>query len=324
VSFKATDDVPLTDDGVALVLNGTRYTKANGLTLSGTGNSRTATFAKLEANRNYNAFFEVTDAGGITTREQSDFDTFTGSVLVIESEDYNFSGGFIDKSLPIAEGGGPQSDSYANQAGVQGVDFNDTRTAPRSQDAPWRNQDAVRMERTLDLVRSKFVAAGGTAAEVYDYVVGDIDAGEWLNYTRTVPPGSYEVYLRQALINMEAGESVLEQVTSDPTQPGQTVKTLGSFLGTLSGFTFRNTPLTEEQEISNTAKSRVRARVEHVFGHMQNSMGGIFVRSIGIARAKVGVTLMNLTYNLRRIEVLIRNKVISIDRVGASKICQAA
>ena len=245
VSFKATDDVPLTDDGVALVLNGTRYTKANGLTLSGTGNSRTATFAKLEANRNYNAFFEVTDAGGITTREHSDFDTFTGSVLVIESEDYNFSGGFIDKSLPIAEGGGPQSDSYANQAGVQGVDFNDTRTAPRSQEAPWRNQDAVRMERTLDLVRSKYVAAGGAAAEVYDYVVGDIDTGEWLNYTRTVPPGSYEVYLRQALINMEAGESVLEQVTSEPTQPNQTVKTLGSFLGTLSGFTFRNTPLTD-------------------------------------------------------------------------------
>jgi transposase, IS5 family len=84
---------------------------------------------------------------------------------------------------------------------------------------------------------------------------------------------------------------------------------------------YRGKPLTETQEISNKAKSRVRARVEHVFGHMQNSMGGIFVRSIGIARAKVNVTLMNLTYNLSRIEVLIRNKVIDIDRVGAPKIC---
>ena len=67
----------------------------------------------------------------------------------------------------------------------------------------------------------------------------------------------------------------------------------------------------------------MRARVEHVFGHMQNSMGGIFVRTIGIARAKVNVTLMNLTYNLSRIEVLIRNKVIGIDRVGPLKICPA-
>jgi len=245
VSFKVADDAALNDDGIALVLNGTRYTRANGLTLSGSGNNRTASYSKLEANKNYNAVFEATDTGGLTTRERLDFDTFTSSVLVIESEDYNFGGGFIDNPLPIAEGGGPQSDSYANQTGVQGVDFNDTRTAPRSQDAPWRNQDPVRMERTLDLVRSKYAAAGGVAAEVYDYAVGDIDAGEWLNYTRTVPPGTYEIYLRQALINMEAGESVLEQVTSDPSQPNQTVKTLGSFLGTLSGFTFRNTPLTD-------------------------------------------------------------------------------
>lgn len=86
---------------------------------------------------------------------------------------------------------------------------------------------------------------------------------------------------------------------------------------------YRGKPLTQTQEISNKAKSRVRARVEHVFGHMQNSMGGIFVRTIGIARAKVNVTLMNLTYNLSRIEVLIRNKVIGIDRVGPPKICAA-
>ena len=57
---------------------------------------------------------------------------------------------------------------------------------------------------------------------------------------------------------------------------------------------------------------------------MENSMGGIFIRTIGIARAKVGVTLMNLTYNLCRIEVLIRNKVIGIVRVGAPKICLTA
>lgn len=80
---------------------------------------------------------------------------------------------------------------------------------------------------------------------------------------------------------------------------------------------YRNTPLTKEQEISNTAKSRVRARVEHVFGYQTNSMGGIFLRSIGAARAAVGVGLMNLTYNLARIELLIRLKVFDFDRVGA-------
>lgn len=82
---------------------------------------------------------------------------------------------------------------------------------------------------------------------------------------------------------------------------------------------YRGNPLSEAQEISNKAKSRVRARVEHVFGHMENSMGGIFLRTIGAARAKVGVTLMNLTYNLSRVEVLIRTKVFDFERVSTPK-----
>lgn len=84
------------------------------------------------------------------------------------------------------------------------------------------------------------------------------------------------------------------------------------------------TSLTKETEISNTAKSRVRARVEHVFGYQTNSMGGIFLCSIGAARAAVGVGLMNLTYNLARIEVLIRLKVFDFDRIAAPKIQGAA
>jgi hypothetical protein len=50
---------------------------------------------------------------------------------------------------------------------------------------------------------------------------------------------------------------------------------------------------------------------------MENDMGGIFVRSVGAARAKVGVGLMTLTYNLKRIETLIRLKVFDFDRVAA-------
>jgi IS5 family transposase len=82
---------------------------------------------------------------------------------------------------------------------------------------------------------------------------------------------------------------------------------------------YRNAPLSEAQKLSNTEKSRVRARVEHVFGTMENEMGGIFLRSIGAARAAVGVGLMNLTYNLKRIETLIRLKVFDFKRVSAPK-----
>lgn len=87
---------------------------------------------------------------------------------------------------------------------------------------------------------------------------------------------------------------------------------------------YRSKPLSEEQKKSNTAKSRVRVRVEHVFGHMENSMGGVFLRTIGSARAKVGICLMNLAYNLSRVEVLIRKKVFDFGRVGASAMAVAA
>src|ERR1700740_2562362 len=63
----------------------------------------------------------------------------------------------------------------------------------------------------------------------------------------------------------------------------------------------RNRPLSEAQKSANTTRSRVRARVEHVFGHQQNSMGGKIVRTIGIARARFKIGMMNLGYNIRRL-----------------------
>lgn len=40
-------------------------------------------------------------------------------------------------------------------------------------------------------------------------------------------------------------------------------------------------PLSDEQKTVNRTKSRIRSRVEHVFGAMTNEMGGICIRTIG-------------------------------------------
>lgn len=69
---------------------------------------------------------------------------------------------------------------------------------------------------------------------------------------------------------------------------------------------YRNKPLTEEQKISNRQKSKTRARVEHVFGFMEQSMNGLFIRSVGKVRATGIIGLINLTYNLFRYEQTIR------------------
>lgn len=63
---------------------------------------------------------------------------------------------------------------------------------------------------------------------------------------------------------------------------------------------YRNKPLTEEQKERNKKKSSIRVRVEHIFGFVENSMHGSFIRCIGIVRADATIGLMNLTYNLCR------------------------
>lgn len=75
-------------------------------------------------------------------------------------------------------------------------------------------------------------------------------------------------------------------------------------LGIWSGIherAYRNKPLTEEQKVRNRKRSKVRVRVEHVFGFFETSMNGAtFIRTIGSARACVVIALANLTYNLVR------------------------
>lgn len=68
----------------------------------------------------------------------------------------------------------------------------------------------------------------------------------------------------------------------------------------------RNHPLTDEQKESNRKKSKVRCRIEHIFGFMTNSMYGITIRSIGITRAWFQIGLTNLVYNICRYEFLKR------------------
>jgi len=68
----------------------------------------------------------------------------------------------------------------------------------------------------------------------------------------------------------------------------------------------RNKPLTKNEKKGNKTKSRIRARIEHVFGAQSNDMGGVLVRTIGKARAEVKIGLKNLSYNIRRLGQLRR------------------
>ena len=76
---------------------------------------------------------------------------------------------------------------------------------------------------------------------------------------------------------------------------------------------YRDNPLTESQKESNKKKSKIRARVEHVFGFMTNSMNNaLYMKSVGIKRIKSSIGFLNLTYNMFRYEQLVRLKKLAV------------
>jgi hypothetical protein len=56
---------------------------------------------------------------------------------------------------------------------------------------------------------------------------------------------------------------------------------------------------------ANNVKSKVRARVEHVFAEQKDRMH-LFIRTIGIARATIKIGMTNLVYNIKRLIFLRR------------------
>lgn len=62
----------------------------------------------------------------------------------------------------------------------------------------------------------------------------------------------------------------------------------------------RGKPMADHVRRGNATKSKVRARVEHVFAQQKAKMG-LFIRTIGLHRAEAKITLANLAYNMHRL-----------------------
>jgi transposase, IS5 family len=72
--------------------------------------------------------------------------------------------------------------------------------------------------------------------------------------------------------------------------------------GLVSKVHFRKPPgkkMSDPRRSANVARSRERAGVEHVFADQKHRMA-LFIRSIGLARARTRIGLANIAYNLRR------------------------
>jgi len=247
IAFDVNDDASAPINNIKLILNGVVYTNGSpGLTITPTNASsisRHVTFTNLAANVFYIGSIQASDNLAATTVIHYEFDTFLTNNLQVEAEDFNYStngvdgGAFIDGGL----------NAYALLQGIQEIDYHDSRTGGNGDNPiPYRPTDFPRQYPTGDPARAQYVAAGQP-----EYLVYDNNNGDWRNYTRTYPAGTFNVFSRHSTFALAKSQVTLEKVTSDRTTSGQTAYVLGSFqqLGDAAGDTgydlHRDVPLTD-------------------------------------------------------------------------------
>ena len=205
--------------GIQLTLNGVNV--SSNLVISGSGSGNvTARYTNLLLNTIYIGQINVTNAAGASVSASVRFDTFSSNYFTWEAEDFDFSGGqFID--TPVISTNSP--DSYYNQVGVSNVD-EDVLDYSATQPHGWRPNDQVSTDLANDTIRAQFTAAG-----IPDYLVGYFNPPNWLNYTRTFPAGTYNIYGRLANGNGGLASCSLAQVTSGQGTTNQTTTQVGIF-----------------------------------------------------------------------------------------------
>src|SRR5439155_3341203 len=164
----------------------------------------------------------------------------------------NHDGGQFQDNPPVSglqpegTGVGGGGIGYYDLSGVEELHYHDNhlrginateRTQYRTMDFAGTVQARVARERDG---RQKY-----RDANVGEYFVLGLSAGEWMNYTRTFPSGSYNVYLRAS--SQKAQAVRLDEVTAGSTTSNQTLAARGLFLvpNTGSSSRFRYVPLTD-------------------------------------------------------------------------------
>lgn len=223
-------------------------------------------------------------------------DTLTGEGVEMKS------GQIIDATfVPIPVQRNNKDDNATIKAGGVPANWTATQEAHKDVDARWTKKggvahygykDHINVDEKLKVI-TKWTS---TSASVHDSV-------------------AFEAILRSP----EAGGVNVSADSAYRSDETEVLLARNGYNSRIHERAYRNTPLTDKQKASNKEKSSIRARVEHVFGHMQTSLGGMLIRSIGAARAKLNIGLMNLTYNISRVEILIRKELVSITGVGMPK-----
>ena len=194
ISFHVTSasSSPIAYTNIHVVVNGADVSSS--CSYSGATPDISVSYAGLNTNVwAYTASITVTDAYGFTASSTMNFDTITPT-YVWEAEDYDFTNGMFYQNPVLSST--PQPDSYFGVTGTEGVDY--FRAAASGQNATYRTNDWPGIGPAAETPRQKFLTAQLTDSAVKDWTVGYIAIGDWFNYTRDYPAGTYNIYARLA------------------------------------------------------------------------------------------------------------------------------
>jgi IS5 family transposase len=223
------------------------------------------TLRKSGADKELFAFFGVLlTEQGVITRE--------GSLIDATFVDVPRQRNSREENAKIKEGEIPEDWEKPENTAKKRQKDTDARWTKKNDEKHYGYKDHVKVDRDSKII--------------VDFTVTDAAEHDSQEFVNLVDEKDKEIHADSAY----TGEKIHEEIHEKNPEVNLEINEKG----------YRGNPLTEEQKASNREKSKTRARVEHVFGYMTNSMGGIFIRCIGINRAKCAITLKNLAYNLSR------------------------
>jgi hypothetical protein len=205
----------INEDGIHLTLNGVDV--SGDLVVEGSATDRSVAYHGLESNTTYTASVSATDSFGFSVAADTYFETtwvgIDPIVYLWEAEDYDFGGGmYINDPELCSVAGDP--DCYFGKVAVVGVDVQGS-----SAGGLYRPDDPIGTAVSGDYLRKNLYLAGRL-----DYKLDPFIFGDWVNYTRDWPAGTYWMVGRLATEIGFSGSLTLSRV-----EAGGSTTDLGEF-----------------------------------------------------------------------------------------------
>ena len=105
--------------------------------------------------------------------------------------------------------------------------------------------------------------------------------------------------LRQGLLDKSNAASGVWADTANRSAATETFLNKNGFVSHIHRNKPKGRAMHETMRRANNAKPKIRPRVEHVFAEQKDRMG-LFIRTIGVARATTKIGMANLVYNIKR------------------------